>query len=83
MSHPHSSRVQHFGVSGEMHLHAAVLVERHRQLLQSFVSTVRTKHFVHVTGRPGLENTSRLKHKPAIGQFVFKSLTVSVVFYRL
>lgn len=51
-SHPQSPWVQHFGVFGEMHLHVAVLAERHSQFLQGLVSTVRTEHFVHVAGHP-------------------------------
>lgn len=52
MSHPQSSGVQHFGVFGEMHLNAAIVADRHRQLLQGFVPTVRTECSIHVARRP-------------------------------
>lgn len=59
-SHLQSSGIQHFGVFGEMHLHAAVLADRHRQLLQRLVAAVRTEQLVHVARRPESKNTFRL-----------------------
>ncbi len=38
-----------------MHLHAAILTDRHCYLLQSFVSTVKTEHSVHVARRPEIK----------------------------
>ena len=35
-----------------MHVHAAVIADCYRQLLQGFVSTVGTERFVHVARRP-------------------------------
>lgn len=40
-----------------MHLHAAVLADRHCQLLQRFVPAVRTENFVHVAGCSEIKNT--------------------------
>lgn len=51
-SHPQSSGVQNFGVSGEMHLGGSVIVQRHRHLLQGSVPAVRTEHLRHAAGRP-------------------------------
>lgn len=68
VSHPESSGVEHFGVFGEMHLHAAVLANRHGQLLQSFVSTVRTENFVRVTGRPEIQKHFQINNLDILNQ---------------
>lgn len=57
VSHPKTSGVQHFRIFREMHLNAAVLVERHGDFLQSLVPTVRTENFVHVGGRPDIKHS--------------------------
>lgn len=57
VSHSEPARVENFGVFGEVHVQAAVIVERHGYFLQRLVSAVRTEHFVHVARRPNGKNT--------------------------
>lgn len=52
VSHPEPAGVENFGVLGEVHVQAAVVVERHGNFLQRLVSAVRAEHFAHVAGRP-------------------------------
>lgn len=59
VSHPEPAGVENFGVLGEVHVQAAVVVERHSHFLQRLVSAVRAEHFVHVAGRPEGRSTER------------------------
>lgn len=58
VSHPEPAGVENFGVLGEVHVQAAVVVERHGHLLQRLVPAVRTEHLVHVAGGPEGRSTA-------------------------
>lgn len=60
VSHPKTPGVQHFRIFREMHLNAAVLVERYGNFLKSLVPTVRAENFVHVGGRPDVKKKNKV-----------------------